>query len=82
MKKIADAGVFSVYVACCLASVILGMATVQTEACRQSLGVGLESCPVTSSDAILVCAEIVAKGGPSEPVVSPGFLWEVWGGCG
>lgn len=37
-----------------------------TEACKQSLGVGFESCTLASSVAIRVCAETMAEGGPSQ----------------
>lgn len=37
-----------------------------TEACKQSLGVGFESCTLASSVAIRVCAETVAEGGPGQ----------------
>lgn len=37
-----------------------------TEVCKQSLGVGFESCTLVSNVAIRVCAETVAEGGPGQ----------------
>lgn len=37
-----------------------------TEVCKQSLGVGFESCTLASSVAVQLCAETVAEVGPGQ----------------